>query len=140
MHREGDSMALLGLPVDGARDRNFPSTISKIQCWFIENRVQVNKIIFMKKVDSRENRTHNHCFSATWKISKTWESVWMSHYIKFKSILENGVRNRFLQSIDCMTHKLWVIKYKKTNPNGRNKYVKPNNPHYKLTSASKGSR
>jgi len=40
MHREGDSMALLGLPVDGARDRNFPSTISKIQCWFIENRVQ----------------------------------------------------------------------------------------------------
>ena len=52
MHREGDSMALLGLPVDGARDRNFPSTISKIQCWFIENRVQVNEIIFIKTVDS----------------------------------------------------------------------------------------
>ena len=50
MHREGDSMALLGLPVDGARDRNFPSTISKIQCWFIENRVQVNKIILIKKL------------------------------------------------------------------------------------------
>ena len=64
MHREGDSMALLGLPVDGARDRNFPSTISKIQCWFIENRVQVNKIIF-KKYDFGENRTHNLCFSAT---------------------------------------------------------------------------
>ena len=48
MHREGDSMALLGLPVDGARDRNFPSTISKIQCWFIENRVQVRKSLIKK--------------------------------------------------------------------------------------------
>ena len=40
MHREGDALALLGLPVDGARDRKFPTMISKIQCWFIENRVQ----------------------------------------------------------------------------------------------------
>lgn len=53
MHREGDSMALLGLPVDGARDRNFPSTISKIQCWFIENRVQVNKIILQNMISDR---------------------------------------------------------------------------------------
>lgn len=40
MHREGDSMRNLGLTVDGARDRALPTTISKIQCWFIENRVQ----------------------------------------------------------------------------------------------------
>ena len=40
MHQEGDSMRLLGLSVDGTRDRSLPTTISKIQCWFIENRVQ----------------------------------------------------------------------------------------------------
>lgn len=40
MYREGDHMEMLGMAVDGARDRNLPSTIAKIQCWFIENRVQ----------------------------------------------------------------------------------------------------
>ena len=56
-------MALLGLPVDGARDRNFPSTISKIQCWFIENRVQVKKLLIKKYVFG-EIRTYYLCFSA----------------------------------------------------------------------------
>lgn len=40
MHREGDEMEILGMTVDGPRDRALPSTIKKIQCWFIENRVQ----------------------------------------------------------------------------------------------------
>ena len=63
MHREGDSMALLGLPVDGARDRNFPSTISKIQCWFIENRVQVIQHFPYKTVAGKAGTRHL-CFSA----------------------------------------------------------------------------
>ena len=33
MHREGDEMGTLGMSVDGPRDRQFPSTIAKIQCW-----------------------------------------------------------------------------------------------------------
>merc|ERR1712130_342387 len=41
LHQEGDEMTLLGMEVDSTRNRNVPSTVAKIQCWFIENRVQL---------------------------------------------------------------------------------------------------
>ena len=70
-----------------------------------------------------------------------WVSVWMSHSIKFKSILENGVRKWVIYCLFIYCCVSNDINYHiSINPPIRNKYVKPNNPHYKLTSASKGSR
>jgi len=34
-------MKTLEMDVDATRNRSLPSTVAKIQCWFIENRVQL---------------------------------------------------------------------------------------------------